>query len=186
MSTLRPPVSDRDHIQGPFDAELVLVEFGDYECPHCKAAYPVVKTIQAELGDQLCFAYRHFPLVEIHPYAEPAAEAAEAAGAQGSFWRMHDALYQNSPDLTVDDLLSYAQDVGLELDRFVQDLRTRRHLQRVQENMESGLRSGVHGTPTFFINGVRHAGGYDLPSLVEALRVAPILNRGSASSGRPG
>ena len=172
MSKLRRPVTDQDHMQGPPDAALVLVEFGDYECPHCKAAYPVVKTVQAELGHQLCFVYRHFPLVEIHPYAVVAAEAAEAAGAQGRFWQMHYRLFQNSPELTFEDVLTYAADIDLNLQQFVQSLRTRRHLPRVQENVESGLSSGVRGTPTFFINGVRHKGGYDLASLLEALRVA--------------
>src|SRR5690349_16065313 len=97
MSKLTPPVSNQDHMQGPPDAALVLVEFGDYECPHCKAAYPVVKAIQAELGNQLCFVYRHFPLVEIHPHALLAAEGAEAAGSQGRFWQMHAELFENSP-----------------------------------------------------------------------------------------
>jgi protein-disulfide isomerase len=172
MSELHPPVTHRDHMQGPPDAALVLVEFGDYECSHCKAAYPVVKAIQAELGPQLCFVYRHFPLVEIHPYALVAAQAAQAAGAQGRFWQMHHALFQNSPALALNDLLIYAAAIELDLQQFVQSLRTRAFLPRVEEDIESSLNSGVSGTPMFFINGVRHQGGYDLASLLEALRVA--------------
>jgi protein-disulfide isomerase len=172
MNILTPPVSADDHMQGRPDAALVLVEFGDYECPHCKAAYPVVKALQAELEDQLCFVYRHFPLMEIHPHALAAAEAAEFAGAHGRFWPIHDMLFQNSPDLTYEDLATYVASVDLDIQQFAHSLRTRRYLPRVQEHIESGLSSGVRGTPTFFINGIRHQGGYDLASLLEALRVA--------------
>jgi protein-disulfide isomerase len=106
MSRLEPPVTPQDHMQGPPDPALVLLEFGDYECPHCRAVYPAVKAIQAELGQQLCFVYRHFPLVEIHPHAFLAAEAAEEAGAQGRFWWMHDTLFGNSPAISLEDLLA--------------------------------------------------------------------------------
>jgi len=172
MIELILPVSERDYIRGPLDAALTLLEYGDYECPHCTAAYPVVNAMKEELGDQLCFAYRHFPLMDIHPDAEPAAEAAEAAGARGRFWEMHDVLYENSPNLTVRDLILYAEEVGAGGDGFVNELRGHRYFSRIKADMESGLRSGVKGTPTFFINGVRHRGGYDLQSLLEALRVA--------------
>jgi protein-disulfide isomerase len=172
MSEVKPPISNDDHMRGRADAGLVLVEFGDYECPNCQAAYPEVKTVQAELGQQLCFVYRHFPLVEIHPRALAAAEAAEEAGAQGRFWRMHDLLFQSSPELAFEDLAIYAANIELNLQKFVRSLQTHRHFARIQENMESGLSSGVRGTPIFFINGVRHKGGYDLTSLLEALRVA--------------
>ncbi len=172
MNILLPPVNYRDHIQGPPDAALVLVEFGDYECPHCKAAYAVVKAIQRELEDKLCFVYRHFPLVEIHPHAMMAAEAAEAAGAQGRFWQMHNLLFRNSPALAAEDLQSYAADIGLDVRQFVESVRARRHLPRVEQDVESAVSSGARGTPTFFINGVRHEGGYDLPGLREALHVA--------------
>jgi protein-disulfide isomerase len=168
MVELILPVSERDHIRGPLDAALTLLEYGDYECPHCTAAYQVVKAIQEEMGDELCFAYRHFPLIEIHPQAE----AAEAAGARGLFWEMHAMLYENSPNLGVRELVLYAEGIGLDADRFVNELRAHRYLPRIQADIESGLRSGVKGTPTFFINGVRHRGGYDLQSLLEALRVA--------------
>lgn len=171
MSILTPPVSYRDHIQGPSNAALVLVEFGDYQCPHCRAVYPVVKAIQRELEDRLCFVYRHFPLVEIHPHALLAAEAAEAAGAQGRFWQMHNLLFRNSPELASEDLRSYAADIGLDVREFVESVRARRHLPRVEQDIESALGSGARGTPAFFINGVRHEGGYDLASLREALHV---------------
>jgi protein-disulfide isomerase len=169
---LIPPVSERDHRQGSLDAPIVLLEFGDYECPHCKAAFPVVKTIQEQLGDQLCFAFRHFPLVEIHAHAEPAAEAAEAAGAQNLFWEMHDLLFLNTPKLALSDFVKYAGSIGANLERFLKDLQTRRFLPPVREDIASGIRSNVPGTPTFFINGVRHAGGRDLTSLLGALKVA--------------
>jgi protein-disulfide isomerase len=172
MSELTPPVNEHDHMQGHLDAEYVLVEYGDFECPHCAAAYPVVKALQAGLGERLCFVYRHFPLIQIHPHAEQAAEAAEAAGAQNHFWKMHDTLFENSPELDYPHLMAYAQMTGLDVARFAQDLINRRYLLRVREDMNSGVRSGVKGTPTFFINGVCHRGGYDLESLMEALQVA--------------
>ncbi|MCU1272693.1 MAG: Periplasmic thiol:disulfide interchange protein DsbA [Bryobacterales bacterium] len=174
MVELILPVSERDHIQGPLNAAVTLLEYGDYECPHCTAAYPVIKAIQEGLGDELCFAYRHFPLIQIHPHAEPAAEAAEAAAARGRFWEMHDMLFENSPNLGVQDLVRYAEEIGIEADRFVSELRGHLYLPRIQVDMESGLRSGVKGTPTFFINGVRHRGGYDMESLLQALRVAQL------------
>jgi protein-disulfide isomerase len=172
MSRLTVPLSDRDHIQGSLDAEVELVEYGDYECPHCTAAFPVVKQIQAEFGDDLCFAYRHFPLVEIHQYAEPAAEAAEAAGAQRRFWQMHDLLFENSPELDGAHLLMFANTLRLDTDRFIRDVAGHGYLPRIREDIESGVASGVRGTPTFFINGVRHQGGYDLETMREALQLA--------------
>jgi protein-disulfide isomerase len=165
------PVSTSDHFEGSLDAPIILLEYGDYECPHCTAAHPAVKEIQAELAHRLCFAYRHFPLVEIHPYAEPAAEAAEAASGQGRFWAMHDTLFEHSPALDYPDLVRYAARIGLDLVWFRREMERRHYLPCVQEDMESGVASGVRGTPTFFINGVRHEGGYDLSSLLTALRV---------------
>lgn len=169
------PVSKSDHIQGSLDAPVIMVEYGDYECPHCKAAYPNVKAIQIEFGDDLCFVYRHFPLVEIHPHAESAAESAEVAGAQGRFWEMHDMLFQNSPAIETPQLLVYAEQIGLDLERFSRELRAHKYLGRVRRDIESGVLSGVRGTPTFFINGIKHEGGYDLASLVQALNVAQTL-----------
>jgi protein-disulfide isomerase len=177
MDRLTLPLSNRDHIQGSTDAELQLLEYGDYQCPYCKAAFPVVKSLQAEFADDLCFAFRHFPLIEVHPYAEPAAEAAEAAGAQNRFWVMHDLLFQNSPNLDGPHLLSFATAIGLDIDRFARDVAGHRFLPRIREDIESGVASGVRGTPTFFINGIRHEGSFDLETMREAVRLAERVTR---------
>jgi protein-disulfide isomerase len=169
MDRLILPISKRDHVQGPLDAAVQLVEYGDYECPYCKAAFPVVKQIQVQLGSDLCFAFRHFPLFEIHPHAMGAAEAAESAAVQGRFWQMHDMLYENSPRLDAPDLTAFAAALGLELKRFANDLARHRYLPRIREDIESALNSSARGTPTFFINGIRHEGGYDMESLLPAL-----------------
>ncbi len=169
---LTVPVSERDHVRGPSTAPLTMLEYGDYECPYCGAAHPIVKQVERLLEGDLRFAYRHFPLSEIHPHAYQAAEAAEAAGAQGRFWEMHDLLFEHQDRLGTQDLLGYAEALGLDLARFAHALESHAHAPRLREDFLSGVRSGVNGTPTFFINGVRHNGGYDLPSLVEALREA--------------
>ena len=172
IATLKPPVGPRDHIQGPPDAPVQLVEFGDYECPYCGEAYPVVKAIQERLGDQMSFVFRNFPLAQAHPHAEEAAEAAEAAGAQGKFWEMHDMLYENQDALEPEDLVQYARALRLDLPRFVLEMREHLYKERVREDFRSGVRSGVNGTPTFFINGVRHDGPFDLVSLLAAIEEA--------------
>ena len=164
------PLDGRDHIIGPPTATRTLLEYGDYECPFCAAAHPVVKQLLRLVGDDVRYAFRHFPLTQIHPHAQTAAEAAEAAGAQGSFWEMHDLMFENRR-LGPRDLLGYAAELGLDVDRFAQELRAHTHLPRVREDFMSGIRSGVNGTPTFFVDGVRHNGGYDLESLLEALAV---------------
>ena len=169
---LTVPVSERDHVRGPATAPLTLLEYGDYECPFCGAAHPIVKEVERLFEGDLRFAYRHFPLSQIHPHAYQAAEAAEAAGAQGRFWEMHDLLFEHQDRLGTPDLITYADALGLDLTRFVHDLETHAHAPRLREDFLSGVRSGVNGTPTLFVNGVRHNGGYDLPSLVEALREA--------------
>jgi protein-disulfide isomerase len=167
---LTVPVSERDHVLGPETAAVTVVEYGDYECPFCGAAHPVVKALQQALGDDLRFAYRHFPLSQIHPHSFQAAEAAEAAGAQSRFWAMHDLLFEHQDRLGTQDLLAYAGAIGLELERFVDDLAEHRHSARIREDFLSGVRSGVNGTPTFFVNGIRHDGGYDLDSMLEAIQ----------------
>jgi protein-disulfide isomerase len=167
---LTVPVTERDHTIGPETAAVTLLEYGDYECPYCGAAYPVVERVRELMGDDLRFAYRHFPLAQIHPHAYQAAEAAEAAGAQGRFWDMHHMLFTNQDRLGLRDLIDYASAVGLDLDRFVEDLRGHAHAGRLREDFMSGIRSGVNGTPTFFVNGVRHDGPWDLESLLEAVR----------------
>jgi len=164
-----PITPGRDHIRGPADAPAELVEYGDYECPFCGAAYPIVEGLLADAGDAIRFAYRHFPISTVHPHAERAAEAAEAAGAQGRFWPMHDLLFTNQDRLGDRDLLAYARAVDLDVDRFAEDLSTGVHADRVREDLMTGVRSGVNGTPTFFTNGVRHDGSYDARSLAMAL-----------------
>ena len=172
-ATLTNPVSDeRDHIQGPPDAPVTLVEYGDYDCPYCGAAYPIVKEIQARLGDRLRFVFRNFPITTSHPHAQQAAEAAEAASAQDRFWEMHDMLYENQRHLRQQDLLVYGERVGLHVDLFTTDLAEHVHRERVHEDFMSGVRSGVNGTPTFFINGRRHDGSYETETLLGALERA--------------
>ncbi len=175
IHALTVPVSSRDHIRGELSARFTLVEYGDYECPYCRASHPVVKDVERRLEGQLCFAFRHFPIVNAHPHALRAAEAAEAAGAQGRFWPMHDRLFE-SPVLEDDVLVRHAVQIGLDARRFVADLTSDRYLDRIREDMSSGARSGVNGTPTFFVNGIRHDGPHDAVSLIAALqRTAKML-----------
>ena len=159
----------RDHTQGPHNAPIKMLEYGDYECPYCGAAHPVVKAVQQELGDRLCFAFRNFPLANAHPHAQMAAEAAEAAGAQGKFWEMHDMLYENQAALEPEDLAQYAAVLGIDVPRLVNELKTGVHAPRVREDFLAGVRAGVNGTPTFFINGERFDGVPDFESLLAAL-----------------
>ena len=157
---LTPPVSERDHATGPADAPVTLVEYGDYECPYCGMAYPVVKSAQRELGTQLRFVFRNFPLAEAHPHARDAAQAAEAAAAQGKFREMHDALYEHQDALEAEDISGYAKALGLEMAQFANDLQDAKYTKRVRDDFRSGVRSGVNGTPTFFINGSRYEGSW--------------------------
>jgi protein-disulfide isomerase len=170
--TLTLPVGPRDHAQGPTSATLTLVEYGDYECPYCGRAYPIVKAVQKRLGAKLRFVFRNFPLAEIHPHAENAALAAEAAGELGKFWEMHDALFENQRSLGQSQLASYAEALGLDAGAFSKQLHSQPLIERVREDFMSGVRSGVNGTPTFFINGHRFDGSWDFAGLVEALEAA--------------
>jgi protein-disulfide isomerase len=163
------PVSERDHTRGPSDAPATLLEYGDYECPHCGAVYPVVEALREKLGDLMRFAYRHFPLSQMHPHAELAAEAAEAAGAQGKFWDMHDALFTHQDALDGAHLLLYAAAIGLDTGAFRRDLEMQTYAPRVREDFISGVRSGVNGTPTFFINGIRYDGSRDFVTMYAVL-----------------
>ena len=170
---LTHPVSEeRDHIQGPADARVTLVQYGDFECPYCGAAYPILKQIQDRLGSGLRFVFRHFPITTSHPHAEQAAEAAEAAAAQGMFWEMHDHLYENQRHLSEADLRTYAEALGLDVGRFDKELAEHAHADRVHEDFLSGVRSGVNGTPTFFVNGLRHDDSYEFETLLTALEQA--------------
>ena len=166
------PVGERDHAEGPANAPVTLVEYGDYECPHCGRAYPIVKEVQRRLGKQLRFVFRNFPLANIHPHAEHAAEAAEAAASQGHFWEMHDALFEHQQALDDRHLATYASAIGLDRSRFERELGSHVHAQRVREDFLSGVRSGVNGTPTFFINGVRYEESWDADTLTGALKAS--------------
>ena len=172
-ATLTVPVTEeRDHIQGAADAPVTLVEYGDYECPYCGAAYPIIKQVQARMGARLRFVFRNFPITTSHPHAEQAAEAAEAAATQGRFWEMHDLLYENQKHLREEDLRGYAQKLELDVDVFDRELAEDVHAARVHEDFMSGVRSGVNGTPTFYIAGVRYDDSYDLETLFAALERA--------------
>jgi protein-disulfide isomerase len=177
LGRLTPPVTARDHAQGRADAPVTLVKYGDYECPHCGRAYPIVKEVQRRLGSKLRFIFRNFPLSESHPHAEHAAEAAEGAAAHGRFWEMHDMLYENQQALDDRHLVGYAKSVGLDAATFEQELRAHAHKARVREDFLSGVRSGVNGTPTFFINGVRYDDSWDADTLSDALEDAARAKR---------
>jgi protein-disulfide isomerase len=163
------PVNANDHIIGPRNAPITMVEYGDFECPFCRQAHLAVKEILGQLGDSLRFVFRHFPLATAHPHAQRAAEAAEAAGAQGRFWEMHDVLFENQDALEDEDLVEYAEIIGVDTYRFADELRRHVHASRVRSDFMGGVRSGVNGTPTFFVNDVRHDGGYDPASLMAAV-----------------
>lgn len=175
---LRVPVSKADHAQGPADAPLVLVEYGDYECPFCGQAYYVVQRTQRAFGNDLRFVFRNFPLTQIHPHAMNAARAAEAAALQDRFWEMHDTLYENQENLDDESLLAYATSLELDLQRFADDMFSQQVEERILYDLEGGARSGVNGTPTFFINGFRFDGDwtqqllYTLQAVREELRAA--------------
>jgi protein-disulfide isomerase len=175
MSALSPkphptlPNPDHDHIQGPIDAPLALVEYGDYQCPYCGEAYPIIKAVQKRLGNRLCFAFRNFPLSNIHQHAEHAAEAAEAAGAQGKYWEMHDLLFENQDELEDDALAQYAESLSLDAPRLMAEVQMGAFSARIHDDFKGGARSGVNGTPTLFINGVRFNDAPNVDALVSAL-----------------
>jgi protein-disulfide isomerase len=170
MNKLTVPINERDHVRGSPDAPVVLVEYGDFECPYCGAAYAVVKKLERDLPDTLAVVFRHFPLVNVHPHAELAAEAAEAAGTQGRFWQMHDMLFEHQNALAPANLIKYAAALHLDSKRFAGDLSGHAFLSKIEDDMRGGLQSGVKGTPTFFINGVLHQGGHDEASLLASIK----------------
>jgi Na+/H+ antiporter NhaA len=167
----------RDHIRGVDDAPITLVEYGDFECPYCGQAEPIIRELLSACDDDLRFVFRHLPLADVHPHAQMAAEAAEAAAAQGAFWEMHDLLFAHQDELTLRALRGYAEELGLDVERFADDLRRRRHAARVREDVMTADASGVTGTPTFFINGRRHYGAYDTQSLLAAVGTARTAAR---------
>lgn len=174
VSTAKGPLpqAKHDHIQGPIDAPIRLVEYGDYECPYCGHAYFIIKEVQERLGDRLCFAFRNFPLTDMHQHAEHAAETAEAAGTQGKFWEMHDMLFENQTALEDDDLAGYAEALSLDAHRLMEDVWAGANLVRIKEDFKSGVRGGVNGTPSLFINGSFYEGELDVDELLAALTKA--------------
>lgn len=169
MSKLKPAVNDTDHVQGNAHAAIELVEYGDYECPHCGRAYPIIKSIQKKLGDKLKFVFRNFPLAEIHPHATNAAVATEAAAVQNKFWEMHDIIYEHQSRLDDEDLIGYAKQIGLNVKQFETDFEKENTQQKVEDDFESGVRSGVNGTPSFFINGEKYNESWDEKLLLHYL-----------------
>jgi protein-disulfide isomerase len=162
------PVDERrDHIIGPSESPVTLVEYGDFQCPFCARAHASVQEVLRRMNGQMRLVFRHFPLATIHPYAQQAAEASEAAGSQGRFWEMHDLMYENQERLA--NPVAFAEFLDLDVERFIHELSRHAHAPRVRQDFISGVRSGVNGTPTFFINGVRHDGGWDPVSLMDAI-----------------
>jgi protein-disulfide isomerase len=180
MTKLKVPVTPDDHVQGPENAEVTLVEYGDYECPHCGIAYPVVKRIQKHFGKRLRFVFRNFPLSESHPDAESAAETAEFAGAHGKFWEMHDLLFENQKRMSGALFLELTRKLQLSVPALSQALEDKQFEDRVRTEFSGGVRSGVNGTPTFFINGTRHDGPFDFADLVQAIGESIGMTSGSA------
>jgi protein-disulfide isomerase len=166
---LDPPLGPDDHVAGSGEAALELVMYGDFECPYCAAAQPILRRVRDRLGDRLRFAFRHYPQEQIHPHSRHAAEAAEAAAAQGAFWEMHDALYASRGRLEDDDLVAHAAGLGLDGERVRRELDEGVHAERVERDLESGRGAELPGTPAFFVNGERHDDSFDAGSLVEAL-----------------
>ena len=169
MSELRFPLNDRDHIVGPADAPVTLVEYGDYQCLHCQAAWPQVELVLRRFGRDLRYAYRHFPISTVHPLAKPAAECAEFAGAHGLFWEMHSAIYANGHRLSGATLFAIAGQLGLDGAELRKALEQGNYASKVESDFLSGVRSGVNGTPCFFVNGQRHEGSYAAPDLIAAI-----------------
>jgi protein-disulfide isomerase len=172
VARLRLAVGERDHAQGPAGARVTLVEYGDYECPYCRAAVPIVQELQGLLGDQLRYVFRHFPLTDLHPHAQHAAEAAEAAAAQGRFFEMHAALFEHQEALEDDQLVQYAVDLDLDAARIRTELAAHSHAGRVREDLESGLGSDARGTPTFYLDDVRYDGIVGVRQFLEAIQDA--------------
>lgn len=168
-SRLAQPVTERDHVQGLLQAPVVLVKYGDYQCPYCGEAYRIVQQLQQVFGNQLCFVFRHFPLMPIHPQAQRAAEAAEVAAEQNRFWQMHQALFEHQQELDDGSLVEYANRLGLNMPRFLWNFSEHVYANRVQADFHSGIESGVTGTPTFFINGDRHNTHWSFDTLRRAI-----------------
>jgi protein-disulfide isomerase len=178
MAKLKPPVSEKDHIKGSLKYPVTLVEYGDFQCPHCGAAYPIINEIEKKYKDVLAFIFRHFPLSDAHPYAQAAAVAAEAAANQGSFWQMHDLIYENQERLSPRTLLLLAENLKLDMKTFQKDIQDPKLFEKVEADFESGIISGVNGTPSFYVNGVKFNGSYDFDSLSHAVEKALAEHEG--------
>jgi protein-disulfide isomerase len=163
------PIHDGDHVHGPSSASFTLVEYGDYECPDCGRLFWIIRDLQTELRDRLRIVYRHYPLSGIHPHAQEAAEAAEAAGTQSRFWEMHDVLFQNQDALARKFLLTYADNLKLDINRFRTELKSQTYNERVRDDFRRGVQNGVYHTPGLFLNGVRHDGAWDRETLFKKL-----------------
>nr|MDT0660682.1 thioredoxin domain-containing protein [Micromonospora sp. DSM 115978] len=172
VSRLRVPVGEDDHVRGRPDAPVTLVEYGDFQCPHCGAAYGNLHEVLRQRADRVRMVFRHFPVTNIHPYAEVAAETAEAAAARDRFWEMHDWLFEHQDQIDPVHLSLGVQQISLPVDEVTQEVNDHTHLDRVRGDFVGGIRSGVNGTPTFFVNGVRHDGSYALPDLLAAVDAA--------------
>jgi len=170
VTQLNPPVNSKDHIQGKNTASLELVEYGDYQCPHCGHAYPIIKNVQRKLGADLKFVFRNFPLSEMHPDAFNAAVAAEAAGFHQKFWEMHDIIFENQQELDLESLFFYAKTIGLDLERFKNDIQKNMLATKVEQDFESGVRSVVNGTSSFFINGKKYNGDWEEDVFIQYLK----------------
>jgi protein-disulfide isomerase len=170
MKQLVQPVDSNDHVFGNADAPIELVEYGDYECPYCGRAYPIVKDIQRQLGSDLKFVFRNFPLSKIHPHAYLAAVATEAAGLQNKFWEMHDIIFENQETLDTQNIFLFASSLGLDIKRFKNDVEQKRLIDKVEKDFETGIRSGVNRTPTFFINGKKFDGDWTEDELLQYLK----------------
>jgi len=188
MSTLTEPIGPRDHVLGPPNAPARLVEYGDYECPYCARAHYEVAEVLRRVGNHVRYAYRQFPLTQLHPHALLAAQAAQAAGIEGRFWPMHSILFEHQRALEPSDLIGYAETLGIDVRRFARDLRSGVHLPQIEAAFRSGVQSGVNGTPTFFLNGARIEGRWDADSVTSAIHA--VLSHGPplpfGSSGAPG
>ena len=183
-ATLTVPVGKRDHIQGPSSAAVTLVEYADYQCPFCGNVHPIIKQLQQHFGDRLRFVFRNFPQARIHAYAQRAAEAAEAAGGQGKFWEMHDYLFEHQEALDAENLARAAAALGLDKVKFDRDVAERYYADRVQQDIQSGTDSGVGGTPTIFINGMRNDGDDDFETLKTSIEEAILLGKASKRKRR--
>jgi protein-disulfide isomerase len=172
MSKLRIPISDQDHKTGNAKAKIVMVEYGDYQCPHCGHAHPLIKKLLKQFGQEILFVFRNFPLQEMHPQAMISAQSAEAADLQHKFWEMHDTIFENQDILSVNSLLDFAKQIDLDLEKFSKDWKTKGVITKIESDFDGGIRSGVNGTPTFFINGNRletYDASYE--SLAHAIKV---------------